>query len=95
MVVVEFPAPGAAIVLGLKLIFTPLGDPEDESEMALLKPPKIEVVVVDEPWALCETVSEFGDADTAKFGETLSFSRRIQALLLASFALTKTSSDGK
>ena len=36
---VEFPLPGAASELGLKLAVTPVGSPEAEREIAELKPP--------------------------------------------------------
>ena len=49
MVIVEVPAPGAAIVLGLKLTVVPVGVPEAERLIALLKPPLTAVVMVDVP----------------------------------------------
>jgi len=49
MVTVELPAPGAAIVLGLKLTVVPLGAPEADRLIALLKPPLMVVVIVDVP----------------------------------------------
>src|SRR5271169_7035367 len=49
IVMVELPAPGAGIVLGLKLTVVPVGAPELERLMELLKPPTIVVVMVDAP----------------------------------------------
>jgi hypothetical protein len=49
MVMVELPAPGAAIVLGLKLTVVPLGAPVADRLIALLKPPLTVVVIVEVP----------------------------------------------
>lgn len=49
MVIVELPEPGAAMVPGLKLTVAPLGTPEDERLIALLKPPLTVVLRVDVP----------------------------------------------
>ena len=49
MVMVEVPAPGAAIGLGAKLTVVPVGAPEAESMIALLKPPLTVVVIVEVP----------------------------------------------
>ena len=49
MVMVELPAPGAGIVLGLKLTDVPEGAPELDRLMELLKPPLIVAVIVDVP----------------------------------------------
>ena len=49
MFMAELPAPGAAIVLGLKLTVTPEGIPLADSAIELLKPPLILVVIVDVP----------------------------------------------
>src|SRR5208282_2419600 len=49
MVIVEVPAPGAAIGLGLKLTVVPEGMPDADRLIALLKPPPIVVVIVDVP----------------------------------------------
>ena len=46
---VEVPAPGAGIVCGLKLTATPMGMPEAERLMELLKPPLTVVVIVEVP----------------------------------------------
>src|SRR5262249_25170009 len=53
---VEFPPPGAAIELGLKLEVTPAGRPETESETAELKPLLIavETVLLPEPPCVME-----------------------------------------
>jgi hypothetical protein len=49
MVIVELPAPGAAIVPGLKLTVVPVGAPEADRVIALLKPPLTPVVIVEIP----------------------------------------------
>ena len=49
IVIVELPPPGAAIVLGLKLIVVPLGAPVADKLIALLNPPLTVVVIVDVP----------------------------------------------
>ena len=49
IVIVELPPPGAAMVLGLKLTFVPLGAPEADRLIALLKPPLTVVVMVEVP----------------------------------------------
>jgi hypothetical protein len=47
---VELPLPGAAMELGLKLVVTPAGRPEAESETAELNPPLtvVEIVLLPE-----------------------------------------------
>ena len=49
MVMVELPAPGAGIVVGLKLTVVPEGMPEADRLIALLKPPLMVAVIVDVP----------------------------------------------
>ena len=49
MVMVELPEPGAGIVCGLKLTVVPVGMPEADRLIALLKPPLTSVVMVDVP----------------------------------------------
>src|SRR5581483_901056 len=49
IVAVELPAPGAGIVLGLKLTVVPLGTPDADKAMALLYPLSIVVVTVVVP----------------------------------------------
>ena len=49
MVMVELPAPGAGIVLGLKLTVVPVGTPVADRLIELLKPPLTVVVIVDVP----------------------------------------------
>jgi hypothetical protein len=49
IVMVEVPEPGAGIGLGLKPTVTPLGVPEADSVIELLKPPLTAVVIVDDP----------------------------------------------
>ena len=65
---VEFPVPGAAIDVGLKLAVTPDGIPETDNATAALNPPvpAVEMVVVAElPW---ETVQAVGAPLKAKSG---------------------------
>ncbi|HXJ96595.1 MAG TPA: hypothetical protein VMT20_27465, partial [Terriglobia bacterium] len=64
---VELPAPGAAIVPGLKLTVVPAGAPAADRVIALLNPPLTVVVMVDVPWFPCATLSEPGEADRVKF----------------------------
>src|SRR5208337_5342847 len=66
MVMVELPAPGAGIVLGLKLTVVPVGMPEADRLIELLKPPLIAVVIVDVPWFPWATVREDGEAEIVK-----------------------------
>ena len=66
MVIVEFPPPGAAMVLGLKLTVVPLGAPEAERLIALLNPPLRALVMVELPELPCTTLREAGDAESAK-----------------------------
>jgi hypothetical protein len=47
--IVELPPPGAGIVLGLKLTVVPLGAPDADRLIALLKPPLMVVVMVEVP----------------------------------------------
>ena len=68
MVIVELPAPGAGIIVGLKLTVVPLGMPVADNITGLLNPPPITVVIVDVPCAPCTTVNEAGDADTLRVG---------------------------
>jgi hypothetical protein len=68
IVIVELPPPGAAIVLGLKLTVVPLGAPEADKLIALLKPPLTAVVMVEVPWLPCTTLSEAGEAERVKLG---------------------------
>src|SRR5208337_3287481 len=68
MVMVELPEPGAGIGLGLKLTVVPVGTPEADRVMALLKPPLTVVVMVDVPGLPWTTLSEAGDAESAKLG---------------------------
>src|SRR5664280_1541944 len=49
MVIVELPEPGAGIVLGLKLTVVPVGAPEADRLIELLKPPLTVVVIVEVP----------------------------------------------
>ena len=49
IVMVELPAPGAGILLGLKLTVVPVGTPEADRLIELLKPPLTAVVIVEVP----------------------------------------------
>src|SRR5271165_1391731 len=69
MVMVELPEPGAGIGLGLKLTVVPVGTPEADRAIALLKPPLTVVVMVDVPGLPCCTLNEAGEAEIAKFPE--------------------------
>src|SRR5271169_6029937 len=66
MVMVDRPDPGAAIVVGLKLTVTPMGIPEAERIMELLKPPPIVVAIVDTPWPFSGILIDDGVAETVK-----------------------------
>ena len=68
MLRVELPEPGAGIGLGLKLTVVPVGTPEADRVMALLKPPLTVVVMVEVPWLPCTTLREAGEAEIAKLG---------------------------
>jgi len=68
IVMVELPAPGAAMGLGLKVTVVPEGIPVADRLMALLKPPLMLVVIVDVPWCPCATVREAGKAEIVKLG---------------------------
>src|SRR5215469_10306546 len=68
IVILEVPEPGAAIGLGLKPTVVPEGTPLADRLMALLKPPLTAVVMVELPWLPCATVTEVGEALTAKLG---------------------------
>ena len=65
---VDQPAPGAAIVAGLKAVVVPAGKPDAESETVELNGPEIAVVIVevpDAPWAIVsvgveEVIEKFG-----------------------------------
>jgi len=60
---VDVPAPGAAIDVGLNETVTPEGCPLPESAMAELKPPETVVVTVHWPELPAATLTEVGDAD--------------------------------
>ena len=67
-VMVDVPAPGAAIGLGLKVTVWALPCPEAERLIAALNPPEILVVIVDVPELLLATLIEVGDALMVKDG---------------------------
>lgn len=49
-VITDVPDPGAGIDGGLKVMVVPVGAPEADSEIELLKPLLMAVVIVDVPW---------------------------------------------
>lgn len=60
----DVPVPGAGIVLGLKPTVVPVGTPVADNATALLKMPPIVVVMVEDPWVPCCTLSDAGFALT-------------------------------
>lgn len=65
---VDVPAPGAAMELGLKVTLCAFPCPEADKLIAELKPPETVVVIVDVPELLRATLIDVGDALTVKFG---------------------------
>lgn len=63
---VEVPAPGAAMDDGLNDTVSPLASPDAVKVIAELKLPDADVVIVELPELLRATVSEAGEAETAK-----------------------------
>src|SRR5271169_1873522 len=63
---VELPAPGAPMTTGRKLTLTPVGTPEAERPIELLKPPLTVVVMVTVPRPFWPIVSEDGVAEMVK-----------------------------
>ena len=86
IVINEVPVPGAGIGLVPNVTVTPLGCPEADNVMALLKPFKAVVLMVDVPLWPCCTVTEDGDALIVKSGlvlpqfENLKFAMRVLQL---------------
>ena len=68
MVIAELPEPGAGIGFGAKLTVIPLGAPEADNAIELLKPPLMAVVMVEFPWPPCTMLSDVGDAEIVKLG---------------------------
>ena len=66
IVIVELPAPGAAIGLGLKLTVVPLGAPLAVRLIALLNPPLTVVAIVEVPELPCATLTEVGEPVSVK-----------------------------
>ena len=58
------PEPGAGMVLGLNVTFTPLPCPDAVNEIAALKPPETVVVIFDKPVAPRATVRVLGESVT-------------------------------
>jgi len=73
MVMVEVPEPGAAMDGGTKLTVTPVGCPVADKATAELNPPKMPVLMVDEPLLPCTTDAEAGDAEIVKSGVPAEF----------------------
>src|SRR5271167_1873667 len=65
---IEWPEPGAEIVVGFKFRVVPDGAPEAERLMELLNPYNGNVVTVEMPWFACGIVSVEGEAPMAKVG---------------------------
>lgn len=74
MVMTELPEPGAGMVCGLNPIAAPVGTPEADSEIELLNPPLIDVVIVDAPWFPWAMVREEGEAEIAKLAALVTVS---------------------
>jgi hypothetical protein len=68
ILIVDDPAPGAAIDEGLKATLTPDGSPDADNAMEELKPPETVVVIVTLPELPRFTVSELGKALMVKSG---------------------------
>ena len=67
-VMVEEPEPGAAMVVGLKEMVSPVSCPEAERVIGELKPPATVVVILTEPGAPLAMVMDEADAETVKLG---------------------------
>ena len=67
-VMVDFPEPGAAMELGLKVTVWAAPCPEADRLIAELKPPEIVVVMVAVPELLRATLIDVGEALMVKFG---------------------------
>ena len=68
IVIVEAPSPGAGMGFGLKLAVAPVGSPEADKLIELLKPPLIVVESVAVPWLPWVTVIEVGALLRRKLG---------------------------
>ncbi len=66
IVIVDEPAPGAAIDEGLKLAVAPDGNPDAERAIAELKLPESVVLMVDVPELPRRIVNDDGEAEMAK-----------------------------
>ena len=74
IVIVEAPEPGAGMILGLKVIVTPLGAPVADRLIGLLKPLVSDVVMVDVPWFPGATLNELGEAEIPNVGGSVTVS---------------------
>jgi hypothetical protein len=66
IVMVELPAPGAAMDVLLKLTVTPVGWPDAAKPIAELNEPEMVVVIVDVPWLPSATETAVGEAAMVK-----------------------------
>jgi len=80
-VILDVPLPGAAMGVGLKLTVAPLPCPDADKAIAELKPPETVVIIVELPELPRDTVSEVGDAETAKFGGAATVSDTVVVLV--------------
>ena len=63
MLITELPEPGAGMVTGLKPMVVPVGTPEAERLIALLKPLVTVVVIVELPCVPCIRLTDAGEAE--------------------------------
>lgn len=68
MLMVELPAPGTAIDVGLNVTVTPLGCPLADKLIAELNPPATLVLIVELPFPPCTTDTDPGEAERLKLG---------------------------
>lgn len=68
MFIVELPEPGAAMLVGLNVMVTPVGAPLADKATAESKPPDTVVEIVELPLFPRTTVTELGEEDIAKSG---------------------------
>ena len=62
----DVPEPGAAMLLGEKLMVTPVGSPVADRAMAESKPPETAVVTVAVPLCPCRSEPEVGETEMVK-----------------------------
>src|SRR5271165_2986355 len=88
---VEIPAPGAPIVLGLKVTTTPGGAPDAESAMLLLKPPLTVVVIVAVSCCPCGMEREDGVTDSVKLPWAASGNAKHKKLSVQRYGIARLS----